>query len=419
MNILFYLSKKKVDRLGFAPIYTRITIRGVRAEFSTSIKVRVKDWDSKKNRVRGNSDSAILANSKLTAIRDKLDLIYLDRERKNLPVTARIIKEAYFNPTHAITVNYMFDVLIEERRIAYESTMKQLDRIKITKPQDEKKWLKLVKRKKRNYQKWKRNYAHFQGFMKSQRLKSLFIEELNIDIANQYFQYLTIEAALANNTAVRTARPLKTVIQKAIEKEFISVNKLELWSLSDDAKPKSKYIWLNDKELAKLENYRFTSEALQKVADLYIFQSYTGFRYSDLETFDFELDTFMYDGQIYISKEEFKTDENALLPLFSKALEVLKKYGMKLPKPPNKDTIISNAKYNVHIKEIAKILGIKKHLTTHTARVTAGMKWLNNDIPIEIVARMLGDNPETVRKHYAYILPDAIHKATEKLRQSN
>jgi len=416
MKILFWRNTSKADKRNLSPIYVRITIKGTRSQFSTGIKVSEKEWNSDKKRLRGSSNKAMLANSKLTAIEDKLNLIHLNREERKLPITSRSIKDVYFHPTHSITVLHVFNEIVEERQNDYDSSLQQLEIVRESKPSEEKKMEKIVERKKRNLQKWKHYQKHFQNFLEKKNRKSLLLEELNIDIANQYFRYLRTEAMLANNTAVRNARPLKTVIRKAIEKDLILANKLDLWKLSDERKLKSKYVWLTDRELSKLENYRFTSQALQKIADLYIFQCYTGFRYSDLRTFDFETDTFPYQGEIYISKTEFKTDENALLPLFPKALEILKKYKMQLPKPTGKSKIISNAKYNKRLKEIAEILGIKKYLTTHTARITAGMKWLNSGVPIEIVARMLGDSVKTVKRHYAYILPDSIHKATEHLR---
>ena len=52
---------------------------------------------------------------------------------------------------------------------------------------------------------------------------------------------------------------------------------------------------------------------------------------------------------------------------------------------------MSNQRYNSYLKEIAAILGIEKRLTTHTARKTfASTVLLYNDVPIEIVSKLLG-----------------------------
>ncbi len=53
--------------------------------------------------------------------------------------------------------------------------------------------------------------------------------------------------------------------------------------------------------------------------------------------------------------------------------------------------VLSNQRYNSYLKEIGAILGIEKNLTTHTARKTfASTVLLYNDVPIEIVSKLLG-----------------------------
>jgi site-specific recombinase XerD len=51
----------------------------------------------------------------------------------------------------------------------------------------------------------------------------------------------------------------------------------------------------------------------------------------------------------------------------------------------------TNQRFNGYLQEIANICGIKKHLTTHTARHTfATTVTLEHDVPIETVSQMLG-----------------------------
>jgi hypothetical protein len=55
MNILYWLYKHKINKRNQAPIVMRITIDGNRTNFSTSIEVEENQWDSAKQRVKGNS----------------------------------------------------------------------------------------------------------------------------------------------------------------------------------------------------------------------------------------------------------------------------------------------------------------------------------------------------------------------------
>ncbi|MCG8309901.1 MAG: DUF3435 domain-containing protein [Cytophagales bacterium] len=81
----------------------------------------------------------------------------------------------------------------------------------------------------------------------------------------------------------------------------------------------------------------------------------------------------------------------------------MKKYNNELPK-------ISNQKYNSYLKEIADIVGIEKHLTTHVARKTFGMLLLNDyDVPLETVSVILGHSSiATTQHHYTKVLQKKI-----------
>ncbi len=56
-SILFWL-KLASAKNGKAPLYARITVNGKRAELSLKQKILIKDWDVKKNRLKGLSDDS-------------------------------------------------------------------------------------------------------------------------------------------------------------------------------------------------------------------------------------------------------------------------------------------------------------------------------------------------------------------------
>ena len=71
------------------------------------------------------------------------------------------------------------------------------------------------------------------------------------------------------------------------------------------------------------------------------------------------------------------------------------------------------------IDQIAEILGINKRLTTHTARKTfASTILLNNDVPIEIVSKLLGHSSIRVTEAaYAQVMKKNISKHMNQLKQ--
>ena len=76
-------------------------------------------------------------------------------------------------------------------------------------------------------------------------------------------------------------------------------------------------------------------------------------------------------------------------------------HGVLLP-------VCSNQKMNVYLKELADICGIRKHLSTHTARHTFATLTLASGATIENVAKMLGHSDTKMTRHYARILDSSI-----------
>ena len=61
---------------------------------------------------------------------------------------------------------------------------------------------------------------------------------------------------------------------------------------------------------------------------------------------------------------------------------------------------IANGNYNAYLKEIAVIVGIGKNLTTHVARRTAAMLFLEHHCDLDTVAKMCGHNNAKMTKKY-------------------
>lgn len=65
----------------------------------------------------------------------------------------------------------------------------------------------------------------------------------------------------------------------------------------------------------------------------------------------------------------------------------------------------SNQRYNAYLKEIADLCGIKKKLTTHTARHTfATTVLLINDVPMETAMELLGHTDIRTTQIYGKIV---------------
>ena len=178
--------------------------------------------------------------------------------------------------------------------------------------------------------------------------------------------------------------------------------------------------FLTDEEIEQLENYHFTQHRLEQVKDLYLFSVYTGLAYREAANLCKAHLIKGLDNEIWINMTRQKTGNSMEIPLLPPAQKILSKY-ITGNEPINKPLLpmISNQRMNSYLKEITEILGINKRLTTHTARKTfASTILLNNDVPIEIVSKLLGHSSIRVTEAaYAQVMNKNTSRHMNQLKQ--
>ncbi len=160
--------------------------------------------------------------------------------------------------------------------------------------------------------------------------------------------------------------------------------------------------YLTPTEFHRLEECNLESESLRKVRDLFIFQTYTLMGYSDMAAFDVRRCEII-NGQMVYKCRRTKTKQEFVAPLIWKAKEILQRYNNELP-------IISNVKYNLYLKAVAKFAEIDKPISSHWARHTGATLMLNDgDIPMHIVQHILGHaSIRETEKTYAKVIDSSI-----------
>lgn len=228
----------------------------------------------------------------------------------------------------------------------------------------------------------------------------LQVEKLTHKHCENLYQWLTFNKNLSGIYASKTIKLLKSVLKYGYESQIITHNPIQGFITHQTKKP---ILYLTESELNELQQYSFASLRLQQVADLFIFQSYTGLGYCDLANFNKDWLHIHDSGHYFIKYQRQKVEgSRACIPLTRQALAILKKYNFRLP-------MISNVKYNSYLKEIADIVGIDKRLTTHIARKTCATLMLNKGYSIEVVSRMLGhSNIRTTQSEYAEVIEERI-----------
>ena len=79
---------------------------------------------------------------------------------------------------------------------------------------------------------------------------------------------------------------------------------------------------------------------------------------------------------------------------------------------------MSNAKYNIYLKEIAAACELKKNVTSHLARHTfATTVTYANGVSIESISKMLGHTKLSTTQIYARIVDKTVSDEMDKLAQ--
>jgi integrase/recombinase XerD len=179
---------------------------------------------------------------------------------------------------------------------------------------------------------------------------------------------------------------------------------------------KTEIVYLTPEELEQFENHQFAQPRLRLVQELFIFSCYTGLPYRELMDLEPKHIVIGFDGNKWIQMKREKTAKQLSIPLLPKALNIISKHN-------NEQfvfTRLSNQRYNSYLKEIASIIGIDKRLTTHIARKTfATTVLLYNDVPMEIVSKLLGHSSiSTTEDSYGKVVEKRISMEIERLRGS-
>ncbi len=258
-------------------------------------------------------------------------------------------------------------------------------------------------------------------FLEQNNYKDLACEEFKpkiIDEMELWFRHNLKACGIAH--LKRHIQLINAVLNYAVLYEYADKNPLQYYKFSRKT-VQNKVIYLTILEQELLEKAVFTDNKLVQVRDIFVFASCLGLACIDRICFDFETHTYLKDdGTRWFSMQRNKSKVYAEMPIPTKALEILKKYNYKLPSvADNQNISVENQLNNRYLKIIAEILGIKKHLTTHTSRKTACSNWLRAGVNENVIAAMMGWTSTKMLKLYSEVENEMITKELHlKLKQN-
>ena len=382
LSILFWLNRQKVSKDGMVPIWVRITINGNRDGFSSGKKIHPDAWDEKAAIAGMNCPDYKLINSYVAKTRVELEKHYNQLAAVHKRVTASMVKEAYM-PKQVLQKSLMQAFKLHNEEFAERvsknkgsgGTLARYERLK----------------------------DKVQDFLKKKyKLADMALEDIEMALAVNFFHYMTMEN-ISDNTAMKYVKTLKQIIDRAIDEGWIKHNTISGFKCTYKDPDRET---LEMHELVGMYEKEIAVERLAEVRDVYVFCCFTGYAYETVYNLETANIFKGLDGKLWITKDRQKTGVEETVPLLPIALAIIEKYK-KHPYCVEENKLLpvnSNVRYNAYIKEVATICGIKKELTTHTARHTfATTVLLENDVPIETVGKLLGHKDLRSTQIYAKI----------------
>jgi len=391
LPVLFVIQKNKMNKKGLCPLRCRITFQKKRKIFSTGIFINPEIWDNTAQKAKPPNKQNNIINTQLSLISQKINEAFLMFQilPNNFDVDDIYRKFKGEDSKEEITLLGAYDL--------YNDKTKKLIGVDF----NELSWSRYIESRRKLAEFIKHNYKKPDVKLKQLDLK--FIMDLEY--------YWKTEKKLRQATIYRSMQRLKKIIQFAIDENYLQNNPFSLYK---NKKYKTKIVYLSTDELKLLESHNFSQERLQRVKDLFVFCCYTGLAYTEMSNLSTNHLVKEFDGNTWIKMTRQKTDEIISVPLLPQAKVILDKYKTDKSLLPK----ISNQKFNSYLKEIAEILGINKKLTHHIARKTfATTVLLYNDVPMEIVSKLLGHSKMSVTQDsYGEVVQKNVSKQMQKLK---
>ena len=282
-------------------------------------------------------------------------------------------------------------------------------------------------------------HSTFEKFAAVKNHLKNFRSELSFDFFDEeglteYVQYLREVREMRNSTIGKQLSFLKWFLRWSFKQGIHSNNAYDTFKpkLKDTQK---KIIFLTWEELNKLREFKIppTKQALERVRDVFLFQCFTGLRYSDV----FNLRRSDIKGD-HIEVTTVKTSDSLIIELNDHSKAILEKYKDVEFENDKALPVITNQKMNDSLKELAELAEINEPvrqtyykgneridevtpkyalLGTHAGRRTFICNALALGIPPQVVMKWTGHSDYKAMKPYIDIADDIKANAMSKFNQ--
>lgn len=379
---LVYNRKKSLNKKGMALVQVEAYLNRKKKYFSTKVYLRPDQWDAKKLLVK-NHPNADALNRLIYEFMAMIEKRELELWQQGKPISLELLKDA------------LTEQVEPENKASFVPFFKQEVMASALKEST------------------KRNHLSTLSLLQEFK-KNVTFSDLTFEFISSFEHFLQSKG-YHTNTIAKHMKHLKRHINIAINKDYMDIQKYAFRKYRIKTVENS-HTHLSPEELEKLETVQLTGRYVkyQKTLDAFLFCCYAGMRYSDFVNLSPENIVEMHQ-QTWLIYKSIKTGTEVRLPLYllfgGKGIQILNKYQTDLQVFFH---LRDNSNVNKELIVIARLAGLTKKISFHTARHTNATLLIYNGVNITTVQKLLGHKSVKTTQIYTNVMDMTIISDLEK-----
>lgn len=398
-SVRYFLNHRNKKSENKVPIFLRVSIHRKKSEVFLNQFADPQFWDDSKQRLIVKSKSDSFVNHGLNELENKINEIVWDLEHDNEVVSAKAVVQRLTGKSKKSrnSVLTFIDQFIDEAKAKGELSKEVIMQYSTMK-------------------------THLTKYFKTKGREDMLLSQMKRSDLDGFEHFLltdihpVLNRAMNRNTSNKYLVRLKTVFNNAIRKQILTTSPFVGLKIKSVKVEKA---FLTKEELERLKSHDLAgNESLIRVRDFFLFSVYTGLRFSDAIALKVDNIKKEKGGRLWLMGHQKKTKDPIEIPMFEQAKLIYDKYethrlatGFILPR-------LQNQKVNTYLKEIARLVGINKHVHHHVARHTfATTVLLENGVDIKTVSRFMGHYSVKSTEVYAKITKDLLENVAGRIEK--
>ncbi len=343
---------------------------------ATGYTVKPNLWDKKTRRALGNSEESKLLNRAISLKIAEFESYFEKMRAWEKRITLKSVND-FFHDRRFDDFFGFFDSLLLERKALNEKSTCVKDAVCRNRLED---------------------YATSVGY------RNLKFVDINLEFLKGFDKFLIWKMGIQSNSADNYHKVLKVVLKEAIVSEIIDRNPY-LGFKPIETKKGSPKATLTSEEVNALRNLTFDFEEikyLEKTRDVFLFMLNTGMRFSDVKNLHLSnRDTLENGKHVFLNIVQKKTKKAVQIYLNWEARMMIHRVRLKHATDERMFGSLTLQPFNRNLKELAKMIGTEKELSSHVARHSLGTFLYNfRGLGRDSIGEILGHKKSSVTDGY-------------------